>query len=74
MTTLAEMKQGDIATVCELTSGGSIRRRLQDIGLIPGTKVECVQKSPLGDPIAFSIKGSIIALRFEDSSTIFVQG
>ena len=73
MITLAEMNPGDTATVCKLTSGGSIRRRLQDIGLIPGTKVECVQRSPLGDPVAFSIKGSVIALRFEDSSTIFVQ-
>ncbi|MDR0271738.1 MAG: ferrous iron transport protein A [Clostridiales bacterium] len=68
---LAEMKPGETAIVCALTASGSIRRRLQDIGLIPGTKVECVQKSPLGDPIAYTIRGSVIALRCEDSCKIF---
>lgn len=74
MATLAEMEQGDCVIVHEVVSNGSIRRRLQDIGLIPGTKVECVQKSPLGDPTAFLIRGTVIALRCEDSANIFVQG
>ena len=70
---LAEMNQGDSAVVFELNSDGSIRRRLQDIGLIPGTRVECVQISPLGDPIAYLVRGTVIALRSEDSSNILVQ-
>ena len=74
MYSLAELNQGDSAVVCELASNGSMRRRLQDIGLIPGTKVECVQKSPLGDPIAYLIRGTVIALRSEDSSNIYVSG
>ena len=73
MNTLAQMNQGDSAVVDKLASTGGMRRRLQDIGLIPGTKVECIQKSPLGDPIAFLIRGSVIALRYEDSSNIIVQ-
>ena len=43
-----------------------MRRRLQDIGLIEGTVVECVGKSPLGDPCAYVIRGAVIALRSED--------
>jgi len=74
MYTLAEMNRGDSAIVYKLTSTGGIRRRLQDIGLIPGTKVECIQKSPLGDPVAFLIRGSVIALRCEDLSNIIVNG
>ncbi len=70
---LNTLKQGDIAMVTELTSEGSIRRRLQDIGLIEGTSVECLQKSPLGDPIAFLIRGAVIALRSEDSSHVLVE-
>lgn len=73
MSTLAELKQGDSAIVSELKTIGSIRRRLQDIGLIPGTRVECVQKSPLGDPVAYMIRGTVIALRCEDSSGILVR-
>ena len=46
---------------------------LQDIGLIEGTKVECIQKSPSGDPIAFLIRGAVIALRTEDSSSVLMS-
>jgi ferrous iron transport protein A len=70
--TLKDLKQGQIAKVNSLLSTGSIRRRLQDIGLIEGTKVECLQKSPSGDPTAFLIRGAVIALRSEDSSNVIV--
>ena len=56
---------GQTARVGKLTIQGSMRRRLQDIGLIEGTKVECVQKSPAGDPVAYLIRGAVIALRAE---------
>jgi ferrous iron transport protein A len=70
--TLKDMKQGQTAKVKSLLSTGSIRRRLQDIGLIEGTEVECLQKSPAGDPTAYLIRGAVIALRSEDSSNILV--
>lgn len=50
-----------------------MRRRLQDIGLIEGTKVKCLQKSPAGDPVAYLIRGAVIALRSEDSSNILIS-
>ncbi len=70
---LSELKQGYSAVVAELTASGSIRRRLQDIGVIEGTRIECVQKSPLGDPVAYLIRGAVIALRAEDSSRVLIQ-
>lgn len=73
MKTMAQLNQGECGIVKELAINSGIRRRLQDIGLIPGTSVECVNKSPLGDPVAYLIRGSVIALRFEDSSTIILR-
>lgn len=70
--TLKDLKQGQIAKVIKLMSDGSIRRRLLDIGLIEGTEVECLQKSPAGDPVAYLIRGAVIALRSEDSSNILI--
>ncbi|MDD4566076.1 MAG: FeoA family protein [Eubacteriales bacterium] len=70
---LRDLKQGQTATVRSLLSTGSIRRRLQDIGLIEGTRVECLQKSPAGDPVAYLIRGAVIALRSEDSSNVLVN-
>ena len=69
---LANLQVGERARVASLLSRGSMRRRLQDIGLIEGTEVECVLKSPAGDPVAYRIRGALIALRSEDSSNILV--
>ena len=70
---LNELKVGQRGTVSQLLSDTSMRRRLQDIGLIEGTKVECIQKSPSGDPIAFLIRGAVIDLRTEDSSSVLMS-
>jgi len=71
---LRDLKQGQTATVKSLLSTGSIRRRLLDIGLIEGTEVECLQISPAGDPVAYLIRGAVIALRSEDSSKVLIYG
>lgn len=72
MRTLKDLKQGQKAKVKAIMSTGSIRRRLQDIGLVEGTEVECLQKSPAGDPVAYLIRGAVIALRSEDSANILI--
>ena len=64
---------GSAAMVTELLTTGSMRRRLQDIGLIEGTRIECLIRSPAGDPAAYLIRGAVIALRAEDSSRVRVE-
>jgi len=70
---LIKIPIGKRAVVKELLTIGSIRRRLQDIGLIEGTEVECLYKSPPGDPIAYLIRGAVIALRVEEAEKIMVE-
>lgn len=64
---------GEKSKVIELISEGLIRRRLLDLGLIKDTIVEVVQKSPLGDPVAYLIRGTVIALRSEVAAMILVE-
>lgn len=71
---LADLKEGQTARVQDLSSTGSMRRRLRDIGLIEGTHVKCLQKSPAGDPVAYLIRGAVIALRSEDSKKVLIRG
>ena len=71
--TLNTIPEGGIVRVSRLLSSGSMRRRLLDIGLIEGTDVECLQRSPAGDPVAYLIRGAVIALRAEDASQILVE-
>ena len=68
--TLNTIPEGGKVRVSRLLSSGSMRRRLLDIGLIEGTDVECLQRSPAGDPVAYLIRGAVIALRAEDASQI----
>jgi len=69
---LNDIRPGQTATVKELLSTGSIRRRLLDIGLIEDTEVECLGRSPGGDPSAFLIRGAVIAIRAEDCRNIII--
>ena len=71
---LNHVSEGQTVRVDELLATGSIRRRLLDIGLVEGTNVSCLQKSPAGDPVAYLIRGAVIAIRSEDSSQIVVEG
>lgn len=70
MSSLAQMEAGQEMRVSDVLSTGSMRRRLQDLGIIEGTKIRCLQKSPNGDPIAYLIRGAAIAIRNEDASQI----
>ena len=70
---LNDMHPGQRAIVSELHATGSMRRRLLDIGLIKNTAVECLGRSPGGDPSAFLVRGAVIAIRSEDCKDILIH-
>lgn len=70
--TLNEINPGEKAIIYSINSNDDIKRRLQDIGLIENTLVECVGKSPAGDPKAYLIRGAVIAIRSDDGKKISV--
>lgn len=69
---LASLDVGERATVLRLEAEGPMRRRFLDLGLLPGTIVSCVGKSPAGDPAAYEIKSAVIAIRAKDAGTVIV--
>lgn len=71
---LAEALPGQTCLVTSIADTSRIRRRLQDLGIVPGTRVECIGESPLGDPTAYRVRQTVIALRREDALGILVQG
>lgn len=46
--TMCSLREGQAARVTDIHIDGSMRRRLQDLGLIEGTRIQCLQKSPAG--------------------------
>jgi ferrous iron transport protein A len=70
---LSELPIGTTGRVTGLTAGGNTRRRLLDLGLVPGTPVKAVRRSAFGDPTAFLIRGTTLALRSEEAKEILVR-
>lgn len=70
--TLADMCEKQNGIIVSIDNNCQIKRRLFDMGFIKGNEVSCVRRNPLGSPIAFSVEGSVIALRRSDAEMVGV--
>ena len=71
--TLDKLDIDKCAIIINLNCKGDLRRRLLDLGLVHGTNIKTSFKNPIGNPIAYEIRGSTIALRKEDSKLINIK-
>lgn len=71
--TLDQLELGHTATVTALNCTGSNRRRMMDLGILPGTVLQAELKSPLGDPVAYWVRGALIALRRDQARQIQIE-
>ncbi len=72
--TLDNLSLNKCSRVAGLLSGGAMRRRMIDLGIVEGTKIECVGRSPSGDPSAYLVRGAVIAIRKRDARDILIDG
>jgi ferrous iron transport protein A len=72
VTTLAEVPLGQSATVRDVTGSGAFRRRLLEMGLVPGVGVKVVTVAPLGDPIQIEVRGGQWSIRKVEAAQIAV--
>jgi DtxR family Mn-dependent transcriptional regulator len=74
-TSLADLNKGVVAEVVEIDHAcrGFSRRRLMDLGLTPGAKVSVILDNTFGDPRAYRIRDTTIALRSEQARWIWVR-
>jgi ferrous iron transport protein A len=68
---LSEAKNGSVLRISGIEVQGVLRRRLLDLGFVVGNVIEVLRRSPLGDPTAFRVSNTTIALRREESSLIY---
>lgn len=69
------MKYGEAARITGLSDQciGEARRRLLDLGFVRGTSISVQNISPLGNPVAYSLRETLIALRKEQADNILVE-
>lgn len=72
MSRLSDIRRGATATVEAIAGQRSFRRRLLEMGLVPGTPVKVVNVAPLGDPLFIEVRGSQWSLRHAEAAEIQV--
>jgi DtxR family Mn-dependent transcriptional regulator len=72
--TLSDLKVGEKGIVLGIAKvlRGQQRRRLMDLGIVPGTEIEAQLESVSRDPIAYKVRGSIVALRKQQADRIYL--
>lgn len=69
---LCNLPIGKTAIVKDIICKGLSKRRLLDLGITKNATIKAVRKSPSSNPIAYNIRGTVIALRNKESSSVIV--
>lgn len=73
MTHLSDLKAGEKCKVTRVIAGAGIKRRLLDMGIVPGVEIQIKKVAPLGDPVDVLVKGYHLSLRREEAKAIAVK-
>ena len=68
--TLDQLPIGESAVVHHVGGSRRVTRRLMEMGLLPGTRIETIRRAPLGDPLKIRLRGYLLSLRLADASRI----
>ena len=71
--TLDELPHGGRGVVTSLGIRGAERRRMMDLGQLPGVTIRSEMTSPLGDPTAYEVRGSLVVLRDAQARSVHVE-
>ncbi|MDD5794045.1 FeoA family protein [Clostridium sp. HCP1S3_B4] len=70
---LSEAELETTVKVVKIRAQGELRRRFFDLGIVEGTNIKVLYESPFKDPRAYYIRGTIIAMRGDESKNIIVD-
>lgn len=71
--TLADLRTGEGGKILKIQVSGALKRRLMDMGVVPGADVQVGKVAPLGDPIEVRIKSYTLSLRLGEARLIEVE-
>ncbi len=70
---LSNLKAHSKGKVRQISGHGALKKKLLDMGIIPGSELEVLRVAPLGDPIEIRIKGYNLSLRKEEAKQIQIE-
>jgi len=72
MKTAANLKFGEKVKINDIDTSNPSHQRIMEIGFTPGQEIELISETIFSDPIAFSIRGALIAMRRKEADCIIV--
>jgi len=73
LTSLADIPLGRTAKVAHIDGPRAFRRRLLEMGLVPGTEIRVVTIAPLGDPLRIEVRGGQWSIRRNEAAQIAIE-
>ncbi len=73
MPSLADLPLKTTAIVCRVGGNRAFRRRLMELGLVPGTEISVLNVAPLGDPLELSVRGCRLSIRSHEAALVEVE-
>jgi len=70
---LDELALGEKAVVARIAGDRTFRRRLMEMGLVPGTEVTLVNIAPLGDPLEIELRDSRLSIRRREAVEVLLE-
>lgn len=72
--TICDLDIGKVAVVAQVRGEPQFRRRILEMGLVPGTEVRMERKAPLNDPVSVYLRGYELSLRLDEARNIVLVG
>ncbi len=70
---LSDLEPGRYGVVRDIRAEDTVRRRLMDLGIIEGARIEMIRPAPLGDPLQIKVHGALVALRKREADTLLIE-
>ncbi len=70
---LSELQAGESGRVAGIAGDAAAVRRLMDMGMVRGTRVEVIRRAPLGDPLEVRLRGFMLTLRRAEAEHITLE-
>ena len=73
MVRLIDLEDGQVGRLVSLSGDRSFRRRLMELGLIPGTAVRIVRRAEIGGVLELEVRRARLTVRTSEASLVLVQ-
>lgn len=72
-TRLDKLSTGEVAVIRRVGCERSVARRLMEMGLLPGTRVEVTRVAPMGDPLQLRVRDYALSIRRAEAASVEIE-